>query len=163
MLTSLLQVGTGSDIYPQGPPLPEPARYTRNRCRQIVLFALTKHKVQMCSSSTCAWPLSSRIEQRERGRVYGVERIRRNLPILRGLCGSVLLSFGRGGCLRISFAKAWEDSPPARSKALLHLSKPWTMRDYEVHHGRRIKASGQQSFVVASLCLVTGQSRASLA
>ena len=67
---------------------------------------------------------------------------------------SVLLRFG-GGCLRISFAKAWEDSPPARSKALplLHLSKPWTMRDFEVDHGRRIKATEQQSFVVASLCL----------
>ena len=36
---------------------------------------------------------------------------------------------------------------------LLHLSKPWTMRDYEVDPGRRIKATGQQSFVVASLCL----------
>ena len=45
-----------------------------------------------------------------------------------------------------ALAKAWEDS-------LLHLSKPWTMRDYEVHPGRRIKATGQQSFVVASLCL----------
>ena len=162
MLTSLLQVGTGSDIYPQGPPLPEPARYTRNRCRQIVLFALTKHKVQMCSSSTCAWPLSSRIEQRGGESVWSGT----NLTEFAHFARLVWLRFAQFWPRRLpadQFCQGLGRFPPARSKALLHLSKPWTMRDYEVHHGRRIKASGQQSFVVASLCLVTGQSRASLA
>ena len=151
-------MGTRSDIYQQGPPSLPPslqqARYTRNRCGQIVLFALTAHKVQMCSSSTCPAALENWTEGES---------------VWSGTNSTEFAHFAR--LVWLSFAQFWPRLPadqfckqglgrfsPARSKALplLHLSKPWTMSDYEVHHGRRIKATGQQSFVVAWLCLKPG-------
>ena len=72
--------------------------------------------------------------------MYGVERIQRNLLILRGLCGAAL-GFAR-------FAP-WEDSPPGQSAPLVLDNEGLWSCEVLVHHGRRIK----EVFVGAGLCL----------
>ena len=69
-----------------------------------------------------------------------MERIQRNLLILRGLCGAAL-GFAR-------FAP-WEDSPPGQSAPLVLDNEGLWSCEVLVHHGRRIK----EVFVGAGLCL----------